>query len=214
MYRGGVKLDRSECLAGKEIDSGTNMDLGPILGVRIVDDKLKVGWILYLNASVTSPTTSRCAEVEVLYNLPCLCFITAHYCHYFLWQFTFVHGQPRPKAICDFCWEKSPFSKKFRKASAAKEFLGIWESHIQPELNTTTGKYSPVSQKQNSSRRSKSLGESSQQKNGKEGMSSSFGKPSRDSPALPPLLLPASKKAKPNPSEKDGDQKIEECYAG
>ena len=47
MYKGDVKLNRSECLAGKSTGSNTDMDLGPVLEVRVEVDKLKVSWCLW-----------------------------------------------------------------------------------------------------------------------------------------------------------------------
>ena len=47
MYKGDVKLNRSECLAGKSTGSSTGMYLGPVLEVRVEVDKLKVSWCLW-----------------------------------------------------------------------------------------------------------------------------------------------------------------------
>ena len=40
-------------------------------------------------------------------------------------QFRFSNGDPRAKALANFSWEKSSFSKQFRDAKTASEFLKI-----------------------------------------------------------------------------------------
>ena len=43
LYKGDVKLNRSECLAGKGTEDCSNMDLGPVLEIKKVEDnKVKV----------------------------------------------------------------------------------------------------------------------------------------------------------------------------
>lgn len=43
MYKGSSKIDCSECpRPGGRASVASDMDLGPVLGVRVVDDNLKV----------------------------------------------------------------------------------------------------------------------------------------------------------------------------
>lgn len=57
-------------------------------------------------------------------------------------QFRFTKGEPRAKALANFSWEKSSFSKLFRHAKTASEFLKIWDKEIAPHLKSN-GEYSP-----------------------------------------------------------------------
>ena len=45
--------------------------------------------------------------------------------------------------MSNFSWEKSSFSKKFRKATSAQQFVGLWNKHVAPYLDPKSGKYVP-----------------------------------------------------------------------
>ena len=142
-------------------------------------------------------------------------------------QFKFANGEPRARAISDFQWEKSPFSKKFRKAATAQDFVNIWQKHVSPFLDTTTGKCSPPLSTFNqldlhasSGNKSASSGASSISTSRAKKSTSSDQQESSSVSTLgskrvtPTLVLPPSKKAKKDTSEQDRDKKIEECYSG
>ena len=57
-------------------------------------------------------------------------------------QFRFSNGDPRAKALANFSWEKSSFSKQFRDAKTASEFLKIWDKLVVPYLKSN-GDYKP-----------------------------------------------------------------------
>ena len=54
-------------------------------------------------------------------------------------QFRFSNGDPRAKALANFSWEKSSFSKQFRDAKTASEFLKIWDKLVVPYLKSIMG---------------------------------------------------------------------------
>jgi hypothetical protein len=57
-------------------------------------------------------------------------------------QFRFSKGDPRAKALANFSWEKTSFSKQFRDAKIASEFLKIWDKLVVPHLKSN-GEYKP-----------------------------------------------------------------------
>ena len=63
---------------------------------------------------------------------------------FYIIQFRFANGEPRSRNISDFSWEKSPFSKKFRRAKTVKEFAEIWDKEVAPYLNSETGAFTPT----------------------------------------------------------------------
>ena len=120
-------------------------------------------------------------------------------------QFTFIGGEPRPKSLKDFSWEKSSFS---RKANTAKEFTGIWDIHVAPCLDKKTGEYKKSSSQattaphEASAAAHKNTGPHNMQK--------------RSSEVLP-LELPKPKKQKQDSKEeehKEQDKRIDGCFVG
>ena len=57
-------------------------------------------------------------------------------------QFRFSNEDPRAKALANFSWEKSSFSRQFRDAKTASEFLKIWDKLVVPYLKSN-GEYKP-----------------------------------------------------------------------
>ena len=57
-------------------------------------------------------------------------------------QFRFSNGDPRAKVLAKFSLEKSSFSKQFRDAKTASEFLKIWDKLVIPYLKSN-GDYKP-----------------------------------------------------------------------
>ena len=43
-------------------------------------------------------------------------------------QFRFIKGEPRARALKNFSWEKSSFSRMFKEAKTAKDFIEIWHN--------------------------------------------------------------------------------------
>ena len=48
-YKGDVKLNKSGCLGGKSLETTTDVDLGPLLNVEVISDKLKVNTVINLS---------------------------------------------------------------------------------------------------------------------------------------------------------------------
>ena len=125
-------------------------------------------------------------------------------------QFTFIGGEPRPKSLKDFSWEKSPFSKKFRKANTAKEFTGIWDIHVAPCLDKKTGEYMiPSSQATTAPHEASAAHQNT-------GSATPHKMQKRKSEVLP-LELPKPKKQKQDSEEeehKEQDKMIDDCFVG
>jgi hypothetical protein len=62
------------------------------------------------------------------------------FCNYF-YQFKFTDGDPRGRSLANFGWEKSAFSRKFKKAHTPKDFMAVWDRDVAPQLNANTGAY-------------------------------------------------------------------------
>lgn len=58
-----------------------------------------------------------------------------------LLQFKFSNGEPRARALKDFSWEKSSFSRKFKSARSAEDFVAIWKKEVVPYHDDITGAY-------------------------------------------------------------------------
>ena len=118
------------------------------------------------------------------------------YMHY--QQFRFANGEPRARAIKNFSWEKSSFSRKFRNAKTAKDFLEIWHKQISPHLNVATGEYSgPDMPSENVA---ESYGDSQRK---------------RANPSCNDSVIESKRsKLKDISSSSDDDRNIEECFSG
>lgn len=125
-------------------------------------------------------------------------------------QFSLVGGEPKPKYLKDFSWEKSPFSRKFRKASTAEEFTAIWKLHVDPFLDKNSGEYRPIRASQDSATsqvitQSSANSQKSTQKRANAQLSG------------PPLELPPAKKQKfssEDTEDREQDQRIDNCFVG
>ena len=124
-------------------------------------------------------------------------------------QFTFIGGEPRPKSLKDFSWEKSPFSKKFRKANTAKEFTEIWDIHVAPCLDKKMGEYT-----KSSSQATSAPHEASAAAHKNTGSALNMQKCSSE---VLPLELPKPKKQKQESEEeehKEQEKRIDDCFVG
>lgn len=56
-------------------------------------------------------------------------------------QFRFSNGELRARSLKDFSWEKSSFSRKFKSAHSAEDFVAIWKKEVVPYHDEETGAY-------------------------------------------------------------------------
>ena len=119
-------------------------------------------------------------------------------------QFRFSNGDPRAKALANFSWEKSSFSKQFRDAKTASEFLKIWDKLVVLYLKSN-GDYKPPTTA-NATPTSTAAGKRSLEP---QSLTTTV-------TALGPVL-PSPKRAKvdeDNDSEVSIDAEIEKCFVG
>ena len=108
-------------------------------------------------------------------------------------------GEPRARALNNFSWDKSSFSRMFKEAKTAKDFIEIWHKQVSPYLNVNTGEYNMPQDSANI------LSSSHQRKRARD-----LDSASSISTSMP---QPTKKSKHDKPTDTD-DSKIEECFSG
>ena len=110
--------------------------------------------------------------------------------------------------MASFAWDKTQFSRKFKKAKNVQQFMSVWNRNVAPFVDPSTGRFHP-SQKNASSltpNTSKESTSTPQERTVKR----------KETTTPPAMLLPNSKKSKQDDGSDDSkvDKSIEKCYAG